>query len=80
MKDGIANGASYLIYFDVAVFSWTDETNLIVTVGEEAIVTVVAHQSSREVIPCKPTSPKVELTLFYDNGIEVNFFKFIFKY
>jgi hypothetical protein len=51
--------------------SWTDETFLIVNVGDEGIVTVVAHQSSREVIPCKPTSPKVELTLFDPNGLEV---------
>ncbi|XP_046651440.1 vascular endothelial growth factor receptor kdr-like isoform X2 [Daphnia pulicaria] len=48
-----------------------DETFLIVNVGDEGIVTVVAHQSSREVIPCKPTSPKVELTLFDPNGLEV---------
>lgn len=44
---------------------------MIVNVGDEGIVTVVAHQSSREVIPCKPTSPKVELTLFDPNGLEV---------
>ena len=52
---------------------------MIVNVGDEGIVTVVAHQSSREVIPCKPTSPKVELTLLDPNGNEVTFFKFIQK-
>jgi hypothetical protein len=46
---------------------------LIVNVGDEDIVTVLAHQSSREVIPCKPTSPKVELKLFDPNGNEVTF-------
>lgn len=48
-----------------------DESRLIVSVGDEGIVTVVAHQSSREVIPCKPTSPNVELTLFDPNGMVV---------
>ncbi|KAI9559738.1 hypothetical protein GHT06_013743 [Daphnia sinensis] len=49
-----------------------DESRLIVSVGDEGIVTVVAHQSSREVIPCKPTSPKVELTLLDPNGMVIN--------
>ncbi|XP_057365386.1 vascular endothelial growth factor receptor 1-like isoform X1 [Daphnia carinata] len=49
-----------------------DESRLIVSVGDEGIVTVVAHQSSREVIPCKPTSPKVELTLLDPSGLEIN--------
>ena len=70
---------SHDAYRQVSLFkccSYLDETFLIVNVGDEGIVTIVAHQSRREVIPCKPTSPKVELTLFDPSGMEVNDSKF----
>ena len=52
-------------------FAIIDQHHLIVSPGDEGIVTVVAHQSKQEVIPCKPTSPDVELTLLDPNGNEV---------
>ena len=43
-------------------FSSLDEEHFIVNGGEE-VVSIQANQSKREVIPCKPSSPLVEMTL-----------------
>ena len=57
-------------------FSSLDEEHFIVNGGEE-VVSIQAIQSKREVIPCKPSSPLVEMTLeLYGEVVRLIFDRF----
>ena len=41
----------------------TDDERLIVNYEKDSVIIVTVHQSTRSVIPCKPTHPDVVMTL-----------------